>query len=76
MFRPAAPYAVLPLSLLSVHSLAANMRLPLRWGSVYKQNVHLQAHGWSLRGDDQNPEVAAAAKDAFVRAEKWFKANL
>ena len=35
-----------------------------------------QAHGWSLRGDDQNPEVAAAAKDAFARAEQWFKAHL
>ncbi|CAL5218920.1 g666 [Coccomyxa viridis] len=35
-----------------------------------------QAHGWTLRGDDQDPKVGDAAKDAFARALKWFQQHL
>ena len=36
----------------------------------------LQAHGWTLRGDDKDPKVGDAAKDAFARALKWFQTHL
>ena len=36
----------------------------------------LQAHGWTLRGDDQDPKVGDAAKDAYARALKWFQDHL
>ena len=32
-----------------------------------------QAHGFSLRGDDTDPKVAAAAGDAFDRTAAWLK---
>lgn len=32
-----------------------------------------QAHGFSLRGDDTDPKVAAAAEDAFARTAAWLK---
>lgn len=35
-----------------------------------------QAHGWTLRGDDQDPKVGDAAKDAYARALKWFQDHL
>ena len=35
-----------------------------------------QAHGWTLRGDDKDPKVGDAAKDAFARALKWFQQHL
>ena len=38
--------------------------------------VLVQAHGWTLRGDDQDPKVGDAAKDAFARALKWFQQHL
>lgn len=36
----------------------------------------MQAHGWTLRGDDQDAKVGDAAKDAFARALKWFQQHL
>ena len=36
----------------------------------------LQAHGWTLRGDDKDPNIGDAAKDAFARALKWFQMHL
>lgn len=32
-----------------------------------------QAHGFSLRGDDTDPKVAAAAEDAFERTAAWLR---
>ena len=32
-----------------------------------------QAHGFSLRGDDTDPKVAAASGDAFDRTAAWLK---
>ncbi len=36
----------------------------------------MQAHGWTLRGDDKDPKVGDAAKDAFARALKFFQQHL
>lgn len=36
----------------------------------------LQEHGWSLKGDDKDEKVSAAARDAFERALGWFKKHL
>lgn len=35
-----------------------------------------QAHGWAVRGDDKDEEVAKQARDAYQLAEKWFKKHL
>ncbi|BDA43920.1 Carboxymethylenebutenolidase homolog [Coccomyxa sp. Obi] len=40
---------------------------------VYYPN---QAHGWSLRGDDQDEKVAVDARDAYARALAWFQKRL
>ena len=32
-------------------------------------------HGWTLRGDDKDPAIAAAAGEAFDRAAGWFEVH-
>lgn len=35
-----------------------------------------QAHGWTQKGDDKDPAVAAAAADAFKAAAEFFRDRL
>jgi dienelactone hydrolase len=50
-----------------IHALLAAKPFP-----TAAQHWEAMRHGWTLRGDEQDPVIAAAAEEAFNRVADWF----
>jgi len=43
---------------------------------LYSQFFDGSFHGWTVRGDDTDPEMAPKIVEAFERARNWFLTHL